>query len=159
MQRQIELSEDRALLVLQRMPLGVLLGLLEERFHQPLGVPAAPRPPSPAADNDRATEERVTVRTSSSRSSSNTSGRTMLTMTRPTGSFAARNSAIPSAVSWTGISSSSVTRCTAVSGDFSTLMTACAWLCIGPILASPATSSLTFRKRVIRPVGGASITT
>ena len=36
---------------------------------------------------------------------------------------------------------------------------AVAWVWIGPILASPATSSVTFRKRVIRPVGGASITT
>jgi len=34
-----------------------------------------------------------------------------------------------------------------------------AWLWIGPILASPTTSSLTLRKRVIRPVGGASSTT
>ncbi len=80
-------------------------------------------------------------------------------MTRPTGSWAARSSAMPSAVSWTGISSSSVTRWTAVSGDFRTRMTAWAWLCIGPILARPATSSLTFRKRVMRPVGGASMTT
>ncbi len=47
-------------------------------------------------------------------------------MTLPTGSRAARSSAMPSAVSWTGISSSSVTRCTAVSGDFSTRITACA---------------------------------
>ncbi len=66
---------------------------------------------------------------------------------------------MPSAVSWTGISSSRVTRWTAVCGDFRTRITAWAWLCIGPILASPATSSLTFRKRVIRPVGGASMIT
>ncbi len=83
----------------------------------------------------------------------------MLTTTRPTGSPAPSSSAIPSAVSWTGISSSSVTRWTAVSGDLSTFMTACAWLWIGPNRASPATSSLTFRKRVIRPVGGASMIT
>lgn len=66
---------------------------------------------------------------------------------------------MPSDVSWTGISSSKVTKCTAVSGDLRTRMTACAWLCIGPILARPATSSFTFRNRVMRPVGGASITT
>lgn len=83
----------------------------------------------------------------------------MLTMTRPTGSPAARSSSMPSAVSWTGISSRRVTRCTAVSGDLSTFMTACAWLWIGPNRARPATSSLTFRNRVIRPVGGASMIT
>ena len=54
---------------------------------------------------------------SASRSST---GRTMLTTTAPTGSPAARSSATPSTVSWTGISSSSVTRWTAVCGDFST---------------------------------------
>ena len=50
----------------------------------------------------------------------------MFTTIRPTGSPAARSSATPSAVSWTGISSSSVTRWTAVSGDFRTRITACA---------------------------------
>ncbi len=82
----------------------------------------------------------------------------MFTSTPPTGSWASRRSATPSTVSCTGISSSRVTRCTTVSGDFSTRITA--WACpwIGPNRASPATSALTFRNRVIRPVGGASIT-
>ena len=124
------------------------------------GPPAARRapprraPPSPAADSALATAVRGTLaRRVPARPRPAAAGRTMLTMTAPTGSPAARSSAMPSAVSWTGISSSSVTRCTAVSGDFSTRITACAWLCIGPILARPATSSLTFRKRVMRPGG------
>lgn len=50
----------------------------------------------------------------------------MFTKIRPTASFAARSSVMPSAVSWTGISSSSVTKCTAVSGDLRTRITACA---------------------------------
>ncbi len=50
----------------------------------------------------------------------------MLTITAPTGSPAARSSATPSIVSWTGISSSSVTRWIAVCEDFSTRITACA---------------------------------
>ncbi len=83
----------------------------------------------------------------------------MFTRTPPTGSPASRRSAIPSTVSCTGISSSSVVKCTAVSGERSTRITACAWEWIGPNLARPATSELTFRKRVSRPVGGASITT
>ena len=62
-------------------------------------------------------------------------------------------------VSWTGISSSRVTRCTAVRGEAMTAITDFAWLWIGPIRAIPATSELTLRNRVIRPVGGASITT
>ncbi len=33
-----------------------------------------------------------------------------------------------------------------------------AWLRIGPTFARPATSSLTLRNRVTRPVGGASST-
>ena len=49
--------------------------------------------------------------------------RAMLTMTPPTGSPAALSSASASTVSCTGISSSSVTRCTAVCGERSTAMT------------------------------------
>ncbi len=82
----------------------------------------------------------------------------MFTRTPPSGSCASRRSAKPSTVSCTGISSSRVTRCTAVSGDRSTRITACAWEWIGPNLARPATSELTFRNLVSRPVGGASIT-
>ena len=48
---------------------------------------------------------------------------TMFTMTPPTGRPAARSSATPSAVSCTGISSSSVTRCTAVCGDVARAIT------------------------------------
>ena len=70
-----------------------------------------------------------------------------------------RSSAIPSRVSCTGISSSVVTKCTAVCGDRMTRPTVSACVFIGPILASPETSVLTFRKRLIRPVGGASMTT
>jgi hypothetical protein len=40
-----------------------------------------------------------------------------------------------------------------------TPITESAWERIGPTLASPAISVFTFRKRVMRPVGGASITT
>lgn len=69
---------------------------------------------------------RATAPVRSRSTSSRSAGRTMFTMIRPTGSFAARSSAMPSAVSWTGISSSSVTKCTAVSGDFRTRITACA---------------------------------
>ena len=66
---------------------------------------------------------------------------------------------MPSRVSCTGISSSSVTRCTAVEEERSIRITESAWLRIGPILARPLTSVLTLRNRVIRPVGGASSTT
>jgi hypothetical protein len=52
-----------------------------------------------------------------------------------------------------------VTKCTAVSGERITLCTVSAWPRIGPILASPETSLATLRKRPIRPVGGASMTT
>ncbi len=77
----------------------------------------------------------------------------------PTGSPAAVSSAAASAVSCTGISSSSVTRWTAVMALRSRPMIESAWPRIGPTRASPATSALTPRKRVIRPVGGASSTT
>src|SRR6266567_3856496 len=50
-------------------------------------------------------------------------------------------------------------ECTALCGEWMTLCTASAWLRTGPILASPATSAVTFRNRPIRPVGGASMTT
>ena len=41
MQRQPQLAEDRALFVLQVVPLGVLLGLLDQRVDQLLGVATA----------------------------------------------------------------------------------------------------------------------
>ena len=66
---------------------------------------------------------------------------------------------MPSAVSWTGISSSTVTKCTAVRGERNSVIIVSAWCLIGPTLASPASSSLTLRNWVIRPVGGASSTT
>ena len=83
----------------------------------------------------------------------------MFTMTAPTGRRAARSSATASTVSCTGISSSSVTTCTAVCGERSTAITPSLCVLIGPTLASPATSAVTLRKRAIRPVGGASSTT
>ena len=83
----------------------------------------------------------------------------MLTMTPPTGSFARFSSAMPSMVSWTGISSSRVTRCTAVRGDWKSFIIVSDWVLIGPTFASPPTSPPTLRKLVIRPVGGASSTT
>ena len=89
-------------------------------------------------------------------------GRTMLIMTAPSWSpplDRPRSSAIPSSVSCTGISSSTVTKCTAVSGERITRCTVSAWARIGPTLASPDTSDAILRKRLIRPVGGASITT
>ena len=89
-------------------------------------------------------------------------GRAML-MKMPPGRMASpvssRSSAMPSRVSWTGISSSVVTKCTAVCGDRITRATVSACVLIGPTLASPETSVLTSRNRLIRPVGGASITT
>src|SRR4051795_1895056 len=83
----------------------------------------------------------------------------MLTITEPTGSPAAVSSPIASAVSCTGMSSNRVTRCTAVCGERSTAITPSLWVLIGPERVSPATSPVTLRKRVIRPVGGASTTT
>ena len=80
----------------------------------------------------------------------------MFTMTEPTGRCAARSSVTASTVSCTGISSSRVTTCTAVWGERSTAITPSLCDLIGPTLASPATSAVTLRKRVIRPVGGAS---
>ena len=78
----------------------------------------------------------------------------MLTMTPPTGSELACRSAKPSMVSWTGISSRSVTRWTTVWGEAITAMTRSACLRIGPAFASPDTSELTLRNFVMRPVGG-----
>ncbi len=46
-QRQVQLAQDAPLLRLQRVPLGVLLGLRQQRIDQPLGVPAPPRPAEP----------------------------------------------------------------------------------------------------------------
>ena len=83
----------------------------------------------------------------------------MFTITEPTGSLFSVSSAIASAVSCTGMSSRRVTRCTAVCGERSTAMTPSLWVLIGPERASCAISAVTPRKRVIRPVGGASTTT
>jgi len=83
----------------------------------------------------------------------------MFTITDPIGSFASVSSAIASAVSWTGMSSSRVTRCTAVCGERSTAITPSLWVLIGPERASWPISLVTLRNRVIRPVGGASTTT
>ena len=55
-----------------------------------------------------------------------------LTTIPPTGRSALVSSATPSAVSCTGISSSSVTMCTAVIGERSSDITESAWLRIGP---------------------------
>ncbi len=70
-----------------------------------------------------------------------------------------RSSATPSSVSCTGISSSTVTKWTAVCGERMTPCTVSAWPRMGPTLASPDTSVAMLRKRAIRPVGGASMTT
>ena len=66
---------------------------------------------------------------------------------------------MPSAVSCTGISSSTVTRCTTVRGERNSVITLSACDLIGPTLARPASSPLTLRNCAIRPVGGASSTT
>ena len=79
-------------------------------------------------------------------------------MTPPTGSLAPRSSAIPSPVSCTGISSSTVTRWIAVRLERSSVITTSACDLIGPTLASPASSVLTLRNWAMRPVGGASST-
>ena len=70
-----------------------------------------------------------------------------------------RSAATASSVSVTGMSSSRVTKCTAVVADRSSRMIESAWLRIGPTLARPATAACTLRNRAIRPVGGASKTT
>jgi hypothetical protein len=88
-----------------------------------------------------------------------TGARTAFTTTPPTGSPIACSSATPSIVSCTGISSSSVHRCTAVCGERRTAITPSDWLLSGPTLARPPISLLMFRKRTIRPVGGPSSTT
>ncbi len=80
-------------------------------------------------------------------------------MIRPTRMPRPVSSSTASSVSCTGISSSSVTTCTAVIGERSREETPSLWVLIGPILASRAVSAVTFRKRPIRPVGGASSTT
>ena len=103
-------------------------------------------------------ETRLGVSAAKSATSGSSGGRVMLTTIPPTGSAASSNSATPSVVSWTGISSSSVTRWTAVLSDLRTAMTPSAWLRMGPTFATPAISVLTLRNRVIRPVGGASRT-
>ena len=83
----------------------------------------------------------------------------MLTTTLPTGSDTPCSSATASRVSCTGISSSSVTRWTVVCGERITFITPSDWFLIGPTLASRLASSEMLRKRVMRPVGGASSTT
>ena len=65
---------------------------------------------------------------------------------------------MPSTVSWTGISSSTVTRWTSVFGERNSVITVSACDLIGPTFASPASSPLTLRNWVMRPVGGASST-
>ena len=108
---------------------------------------------------DRVAVERRRRAPRASSSAPRSCGRTRLTTTPPTGRPAARSSAIPSAVSCTGISSSTVTRWTAVRGERNSAITVSACDLIGPTLASPASSLLTPRNWAIRPVGGASSTT
>jgi len=86
-------------------------------------------------------------------------GRAALTMIRPTGKPSEVKSVMASTVSWTGISSSSVTTCTAVIGERSSAATPSLWVLIGPTRANRAVSAVTLRNRAIRPVGGASSTT
>ena len=61
----------------------------------------------------------------------------MLMTIAPTGRPAACSSATPSVVSCTGISSSRVTRCTAVCGERRTAITLSAWWRIGPTAREP----------------------
>ena len=110
----LERLDDRALAVLERSPLGVVAGLVEE----PGDEGARARRARPASGRPRrfflrTLLARIAVRSSSSRSR----GRTWLTTTPPTGSPCRRSSAMPSAVSCTGISSRTVTRWHAVCGD------------------------------------------
>ena len=98
-------------------------------------------------------------RAAAARSSASRSwGRTRLTTTPPTGRPPARSSAMPSPVSCTGISSSTVTRWIAVRRERRRVVTVSACDLIGPTLARPASSLLTLRNWAIRPVGGASST-
>ena len=83
----------------------------------------------------------------------------MFSMTLPIAIRVGASAVTASSVSVTGMSSSSVTRCTTVVGARSTVMIESAWLRIGPIFASPDTASWTLRNWAIRPVGGASRTT
>ena len=62
-------------------------------------------------------------------------------------------------VSRTGISSSSATRCTAVSPECSSLTTPSLCPLIGPTFARSAMAFVTSRNLTTRPVGGASSTT
>ena len=154
--RDVEVGDQRALGVLERPALGVVAGLA-----RPARRPGRwRRPRRPPSGRRRIASWSSCPRSAAARSSASRSrGRTRFTTTPPTGSCACRSSAMPSAVSWTGISSSTVTRCTAVRGERNSVITVSAWLLIGPTLASPASSLLTLRNCVIRPVGGASSTT
>ena len=66
---------------------------------------------------------------------------------------------MPSAVSWTGMSSSTVTRWTAVRRDLISPITRSVWPRTAPTRARSPNSPLTLRNCEIRPVGGASSTT
>ena len=66
---------------------------------------------------------------------------TMFSITVPTRIWVGLSACTASSVSVTGMSSSSVTRCTTVVAERSTRMIESAWLRIGPTLASPETAS------------------
>lgn len=120
-QRQARLGELVALGALQGVTLGVLPGLREQQADEPLG---AAEPGGRQGLGDRGAD--LAVGGQRQGGFPRSAGRTMFTMIRPTGSFAARSSATPSRVSCTGISSRRVTKCTAVSRDLRTRITACA---------------------------------
>ena len=146
--RDVEAADQLALRVLERAPLGVVAGLGEQRRRRGRRRPRSRR----RAGRRRPPRGRGAPRRAAARSPpARSCGRTRLTTTPPTGRPCSRSWAIPSAVSCTGISSSTVTRCTAVRGERNSVMMLSACRLIGPILASPASSLLTLRNWLIRP--------
>ena len=154
--RQAEFLDALHLPVLERDALRVVGGLAQKGRHDLVlvgGEAAALEGGADGLDGKGARRRRRNC------ASVSTGGRVMFTMTPPTGRPSARSSATPSIVSWTGISSSRVTRWTAVRGEAMTAMTRSAWLRIGPTFARPEISEFTLRNLLMRPVGGASRTT
>ena len=156
--RDAELGDQLALGVLERPALGVVAGLAEQPVDAASSSTSTPAALEVGRDprRGRASPARAAARSSPPRSRGPDQ---VDDHAADRAARASRSSAIPSAVSCTGISSSTVTRCTAVRGERNSVITVSAWFLIGPTLASPASSLLTLRNWVIRPVGGASSTT
>ena len=119
-------SIQLALLVLELAALGVVAGLVE----QPVDQRRRRRRRRPSAGRRASASAVERCRASSCVARPRRRGRcgrTRFTTTPPTGRPQARSSAMPSAVSCTGMSSSTVTRWTAVRGERSSVITVSAW--------------------------------